>query len=51
MEHSPWEANSSSASQDIPQILWYMKIHYRHHKSPEPGKSSPHTPILCNKTI
>ena len=30
MEQSPsWEANSFSASQKIPCILWKPKIHYR----------------------
>jgi hypothetical protein len=35
MEHSPsWEANSSSASQKIPRILWNPEVHYHVHKSP-----------------
>jgi hypothetical protein len=30
MEQSPsWEANWSSASQEIPRILWNPKVHYR----------------------
>jgi hypothetical protein len=35
MEEKPsWEANSRSASQEIPRLLWSQKVNYRVYNSP-----------------
>jgi hypothetical protein len=52
MEQSPfWQSNSSSASQEIPSILWNPKVYYRFSTVltdpyPEPDESTPRFLIL-----
>jgi len=36
MEQSPWEADSSAASQQISHILWNAKFHNHIHKNMPP---------------
>jgi hypothetical protein len=56
MNPYPWESNSRSASQEIPNLLWNQKVHYRVHNSPQlkpvmSQMNSVHTLITYSRSI
>ena len=51
MEQRPsWEANRFSASQEIPRILWYPKVHYSIDKFPPPFPNLNHLDAVHTPT-
>ena len=52
MEQSlSWEVNRSSASQEIPHILWDTKVQYRIHNSSPPVPNVSHVDPVYAPTI